>query len=194
VILGEIVGNSGIVPLQIPQIKFGVRALLVENPSASRAVTALNRWMCGERASARAIRAFARLAVVVFDHDSEWVDVSVAGAESPIVVTGFGSVEAIDIAGLPLGIDADYLYDSATLRLGLGDTLVMTTNGVTNARHNGTLLGVDGAKGLIQARAQIADMDYGIARYVLEGATAYAGGELKDNATVVSMQRLTMSC
>jgi len=190
VILGEIVGSSGIVPLQIPQIKFGMRALLVESSSASRALTAINRWMCAERASARAIRAFARLAVVVFDHQSDWVDVSVAGAESPIVVTGFGCVGAVDIVGLPLGIDADYLYDSAAFRQGIGDTLVMTTNGITNARHNGVLLGYEGAKALIQSGAKLADSEYGVARYVMEGAVAYAGGELGDNATVVSVQRV----
>ena len=190
VLLGEISGSSGIVPLQIPQITFGVRALLVESPSPSRALTALNRWMCLERASVRAIRAFARLTLVVFDHQSDWADVAVAGAESPLIVTGFGSTGSVDVSGLPLGIDADYLYESKAFRLDVGDTMVMTTNGITNARHNGKLLGLDGAKALIEAGARLTDVDYGVDRYVLEGAVAYAGGQLSDNATVVSVQRL----
>lgn len=189
-ILGEVVGNSAAAPLQIPQVKFGLRGLLVENPSPSRALTAINRWMCLERALARAIRSFGRAAIAVFDDQSDWAEIASAGSETPLILSGFGTVSPIDAAGLPIGIDADFIYESSTFRLDLGDTLVMSTNGISNARHGRDVLGYRGMTALVEAASTLADADYGVARYVMEGALAFAAGALQDNATVLTAQRV----
>ena len=57
-----------------------------------------------------------------------------AGHNVPLVRRGDGSVEWLKLpVGLPLGVDEDAAYTTSTIRLGRGDTLLVYTDGVTEA-------------------------------------------------------------
>jgi phosphoserine phosphatase RsbU/P len=63
------------------------------------------------------------------------VEICNAGHPPPLVVRHDGAVEWIDATGLPIGMFADEQFVSRTLQLRDGDTLLLYTDGVVEARN-----------------------------------------------------------
>ncbi|HEY6764642.1 MAG TPA: PP2C family protein-serine/threonine phosphatase [Candidatus Sulfotelmatobacter sp.] len=58
-----------------------------------------------------------------------------AGHNNPILRRSNGSIERLEVGGLPLGILPEALYESATVTLAPGDWLVIFTDGVVEAEN-----------------------------------------------------------
>jgi sigma-B regulation protein RsbU (phosphoserine phosphatase) len=58
-----------------------------------------------------------------------------AGHNNPILRRGNGSIERLDIGGLPIGIMPEATYQSAAVTLGPGDWLAIFTDGVVEAEN-----------------------------------------------------------
>jgi sigma-B regulation protein RsbU (phosphoserine phosphatase) len=56
-----------------------------------------------------------------------------AGHNQPILRRNGGLIERLDVGGLPLGIQADAKYESASVALAPGDWLVIFTDGLVEA-------------------------------------------------------------
>ena len=63
------------------------------------------------------------------------VEICNAGHPPPLVLRQEGGVERIDATGLPIGMFADEQFVSRTLQLHDGDTLLLYTDGVVEARN-----------------------------------------------------------
>ncbi|NEK86531.1 SpoIIE family protein phosphatase [Blastococcus saxobsidens] len=64
------------------------------------------------------------------------VDLSVAGHPLPVLRSTAGETCEVGVAGRPLGIDPEVTFDGSTLDLPAGSTLVLYTDGVTEARDD----------------------------------------------------------
>jgi phosphoserine phosphatase RsbU/P len=71
------------------------------------------------------------------------VELATAGHPAPVVVRADGRVAQPDITGKAAGMVPDVHYASSTLRLEPGDTMLMFTDGVDEARGGEGLYGVD---------------------------------------------------
>jgi phosphoserine phosphatase RsbU/P len=61
-----------------------------------------------------------------------------AGHNNPILRRSHGAIERLDVGGLPVGIQPEAKYESASITLGPGDWLIIFTDGLVeaeNARH-----------------------------------------------------------
>jgi sigma-B regulation protein RsbU (phosphoserine phosphatase) len=58
-----------------------------------------------------------------------------AGHNNPILRRADGSIERLDVGGLPLGIMPDAKYESASVTLQSGDWLVIFTDGLVEAEN-----------------------------------------------------------
>jgi serine phosphatase RsbU (regulator of sigma subunit) len=58
-----------------------------------------------------------------------------AGHNSPILRRANGSIERLDVGGLPLGIQAEAVYQSAGVTLAPGDWLIIFTDGLVEAEN-----------------------------------------------------------
>ena len=67
-----------------------------------------------------------------------------AGADSTLVLRHDGRAQTLTSSGLPLGIQRSAEYGTLTCRLEPGDTLLLATDGLTEARQGGELLGMEG--------------------------------------------------
>jgi sigma-B regulation protein RsbU (phosphoserine phosphatase) len=56
-----------------------------------------------------------------------------AGHNNPILRRRNGQIERLDVGGLPLGIQAEAKYDSASVTLAPGDWLIIFTDGLVEA-------------------------------------------------------------
>ncbi len=98
-----------------------------------------------------------------------------------------GEIEGLAPKGLALGIDADQKYEEVSARLEHGDSVVLYTDGVIEARAASELYGVDRLDALLARRRTRAAED--IAASVIESARRFTGGDLFDDCAVVVVKR-----
>ena len=93
----------------------------------------LNRYLCDNNPS----QMFVTLYAGVVDLRTGSLEYCDAGHEPPFVIRSDRKPQLIQkLGGIALGVDADYVYQSATLQLNSDDTLFLYTDGVNEARNS----------------------------------------------------------
>jgi serine phosphatase RsbU (regulator of sigma subunit) len=87
-----------------------------------------------------------------------------------------------------LGIVPGSTYNTATEVLELGDTVVMTTDGITEARHESSFLGTKGLSILVE-RAGSSSTLLMLTQAIYAGALDFAGGRLRDDVCLLVARR-----
>jgi phosphoserine phosphatase RsbU/P len=98
-----------------------------------------------------------------------------------------GSVRALDIHGLVLGIEPGEQYDEVHATLEPGGAVVLYTDGVLEARFEGELYGFERLDAIISAGHQLSAED--LAHTVLADCRDFAHNELADDCAVVVIKR-----
>jgi len=78
---------------------------------------------------------YATAVLAVLEPETGVVRYANAGHNPPLVVRGDGSLEELWSTGIPLGMMADAEYTAEEVTLERGDTIVIYTDGVTEARN-----------------------------------------------------------
>jgi len=180
------------------QVKDVLRAFTREYPySLTTVVARLNDFVCdtlhfGEQNG----EGFTCLGLAILDPATGEGAVVSAGCEPPLIVRAHGGqVEIIEFPGLPLGIQHQELYTATPLHLAPGDTLILVTDGITEARHDDEFLGQEGlvtlAKQALTAPASGSDAATlrAAGKAILEGARAFGTGILRDDACLLLARR-----
>jgi sigma-B regulation protein RsbU (phosphoserine phosphatase) len=71
-----------------------------------------------------------------YDPDSRHLIYVNAGHNAPMLRRASGTIERLDVGGVPLGILSECAYDSAEMDLSRGDTLLIFTDGVVEAEND----------------------------------------------------------
>jgi len=195
---------------RVAEIRFAIRAFLHEHRDPKHALSRLNDFVCEvQRLGLRDDGAFATLTLVILDCTTGKAVCLCAGGEPPMALRKDGFVEVIEISGPALGLFADQRYDAATVFLEEGDTILLATDGLTEARrflHEGSLgsrsgpfLGLEGLASLAieahhtQARSihppAVAASLRHLGRSVFEGARNFAGGTFHDDVCLLVARR-----
>ncbi len=133
VMLGDVAGKGVSAALLMAKVSSDARFSLLTKKDLAEAVSELNE-LCQD---AGEIDKFVTLGAIMLDPREHCATIVNAGHLPPVIyrhATG-ELTEAVDrdIAGLPLGILAPYVYEQATISLEPGDALVMFSDGVTEA-------------------------------------------------------------
>lgn len=114
------------------------------------------------------------------------VDVANAGHPPALLLRADGAVEEVSASGIAIGLLQDSAYDETTVRLSPGDTLLMHTDGVTEAR------GADEMFGEQRLRKALTGMAGLPARTVVEAiaiaVTDHLGDRAHDDIALVAVQ------
>jgi serine phosphatase RsbU (regulator of sigma subunit) len=111
-----------------------------------------------------------------------------AGAEPPLVLRASGKTEVVESHGLVLGVETNMLFTETPLHLEPGDTVLMVTDGITEARRGSELLGYEGMAQLAKQSVTPGSL-YDAGKAILDGARDFAGGSLKDDACLILARR-----
>ena len=111
-----------------------------------------------------------------------------AGCEPPLVLRASGEFEVLEAPGLPLGVERKELYTAMPLHLAPGDSLLMVTDGITEARRNGVFLGYEGMVELARQSFAAPTLRQ-VGQAILEGARTFGAGSLHDDACLLLAKR-----
>jgi serine phosphatase RsbU (regulator of sigma subunit) len=119
------------------------------------------------------------------------VSLCLAGHPEPVVIRSNGATELAGTSGNLLGIlpDEALTLTERPLSLGPGDTLVLYTDGVTEARDDSRLFGQGRLQATLAGLAR-ANPEH-IADAVQQAAASFSSGELRDDLAVLVARRVS---
>jgi serine phosphatase RsbU (regulator of sigma subunit)/putative methionine-R-sulfoxide reductase with GAF domain len=184
VALGDVTGHGIEAAADMAMAKFVFRSLAREHPEPPDFLQAANDVIVGEIAPGK----FITLVYLVLDPRTGELAVAGAGHPAPRLLRADGKLEALDVAGLVLGIEAAQSYDERRAALAVGDAVVLYTDGVLEARREGELYGSERLDATLQR--EVARSPEELARAVLDDCRAFARGELADDCAIVVVRRV----
>jgi serine phosphatase RsbU (regulator of sigma subunit) len=108
--------------------------------------------------------------------------------EPALVLRVSGAAEQIESIGPAIGILPGSVFEARTVSLAPPDTVIITTDGITEARHGSVFLGMAGVAELAQ-RAGSAKSLRDLSQAIYSGARDFAGGDLRDDACILLARR-----
>ena len=110
-----------------------------------------------------------------------------AGHTFPMFVNG--SVNELELSGLPLGVDPDSAYTEATAEVRPGDTLILYTDGVLEAENtSGEIFTYERLQALVEANTQLKPR--AMVALLLHTLRSWSGGHHQsDDVTIVVLRR-----
>jgi serine phosphatase RsbU (regulator of sigma subunit) len=183
VVLGDVTGHGVEATADMAMAKYVFRSLARLYPDPADFLGAANDIVTGEIAAGK----FITMTELVVDASGDVLACACAGHPAPRIVRPDGSVEALPVRGLALGIADVQVYEGVEAPFAPGSGAVLYTDGVIEARRDGELFGVERPDGVLAAeRGRPAEE---IAQAVLEACRAFADGDLADDCAVVVVAR-----
>jgi len=136
VIVADAVGKGVSAALLMTILSVELKSALARRSSPSDALKAANSRLTDLTDGGSAVH-FVTLVMVVIDPSSSEVDVLNAGHFEPFLRRRNGVLElpGTESKGLPLGIDSNTCYGSSTLKIENGESLVLFSDGITDAMN-----------------------------------------------------------
>jgi serine phosphatase RsbU (regulator of sigma subunit) len=183
VVLGDVTGHGVEATADMAMAKYVFRSLAREHSDPAAFLGRANDVVAGEIAPGK----FITMVEVIADAERNRLTCGSAGHPAPRLVRPDGTVEAIPVRGLALGIEAGQEYEAAEVAFPPGSSVVVFTDGVVEARRGKELFGVARLDDVLVAeRDRPAEA---IAEAVLAACRQFAGAELADDCAVVVIAR-----
>jgi sigma-B regulation protein RsbU (phosphoserine phosphatase) len=196
-VLGDVMGHGLTSAVFTTEYRHAMRAYIREHEQPGLTLFHMNQFLYQsnrlfqEGINTEGDDAPVCLALAMVDRETGRGRVSIAGMEPPILVRAGGETTQMAAAGMPLGVLAGEAYPQVDFQLEAGDTLILTTDGITEARNGSDFLEPEGLMRLAAAGrglplAEMADA-------ILNGARDFAQGTLRDDASLLLVRRCATS-
>jgi len=193
-VLGDVMGHGLPAAMFTAELKYVLRGFVREHKSPGRILAQMNAYLCEshrlhrEGLNEEGDEAPVCLTLAVVNTATGEGVVSAGGMEPPLLVRRDGEMEEVKVSGLLLGFLPGVEYEETAFDLGRGDLVILTTDGVTEARRGRQFLGYDGLMRLAQEGQASGTLEK-MGRTILDGARAFAQGKLRDDACVLLARR-----
>ena len=193
-VIGDVMGHGLTAAVFTAEIRFILRAFLREHERPGLVLNQLNNYLCQshrlfrEGLNDEGDEAPVCLVLAVLDAATGEGSVAVAGMEPPLLVQADGQIEEVIASGLLLGVEGDQDYQATPFHLEPGATLLMTTDGITEARVGREQLGSQGLQRLVKRTKGLESLEQK-AQSILAGAREFGGGKFRDDVCLVMARR-----
>jgi len=181
ILVGDVSGKGMPAALLMSSLQTAVHLLAEDSPAPLAMVNRLNRLLCAKKLGNRFITFF----FGVLDPVTGVLEYVNAGHNPPLLLRADGSVEELAATGLILGIIPLAVYASASTEMGLGDRLVLFSDGITEAAPPHDLDNEYGELRLTELARRRTPMDE-----ISASVLAWCAGETTDDLTLVIIDRL----
>jgi PAS domain S-box-containing protein len=194
-VCGDVMGHGLSSAVYTTELKHTLRGYIREHEQPSRILQQMNQYVLqSNRLFLEGINTEGDdmpvcLALAVIDRHTGQGTLSLAAMERPLIISANGDTQAVMAVGPPLGlgIGPNAPYAQVDFRINAGDTLIMTTDGITEARRGAEFLGDEGFARLALENRHTPLKEMGEA--ILNGAIDFAGGILDDDACLVLVRK-----
>jgi len=180
--IGDVSGKGITAALLMANLQASFRAFATAEASPQLVCTKLNKFLCANVASGKFVTFF----YAVLDADSRTLTYENAGHSPGHLVRSDGTTETLHGGGAVLGALPDWTYQSYTAQLRSGDTLLLSTDGITEAEN--AQVEEFGDERLLQAARAHDGSALEIQRVIMQQVTAFCGGNFRDDATLLVLR------
>jgi sigma-B regulation protein RsbU (phosphoserine phosphatase) len=131
--VADVAGKSIPAAILMATFQASLKTLSTAQVALPELVANMNRYACSN--SQGGLR-FTTAFLAEYDPVRRTLDYINAGHNQPILRRSNGSVERLDVGGLPLGIQPEAKYESASVALAPGDWLLIFTDGLVEAENS----------------------------------------------------------
>jgi serine phosphatase RsbU (regulator of sigma subunit) len=194
-VIGDVTGHGLPAAMFTAELKYAMRGFVREHVEPSRILSQMNSYLCeGFRLHREGLYKEGNesplcIAVAIINTTTGDAFVASGGMEPPLIVRNDGTMEELLVGGMLLGIEGSTDYEQKAFHLEPGDSIVMTTDGVTEPRMRGNFLGYDGLMDLAHlgwSKGSLEEMG----STIMEGAREFGGGTLRDDACILLARRV----
>lgn len=188
-VVGDVSGKGLVAASRTAEVKYALRAFLYEYPAPEIALAHLNGFIYEtHRLDTSTTEAFIVMALAVVNTATGEAAFSAAGAEPSLILRTGGMAEQVETTGWPLGIEPDAAYTAKTLWLASGETVLMATDGITEARRGDAFLGIEGMAALAEKAGLTLSLPE-LSQAIYGGARNFADGGLRDDVCLLLARR-----
>jgi len=188
-VVGDVSGKGLIAAGRTAEVKYALRAFLYEHSSPEAALARLNNFICDtHRFDEANSETFVVVSLAVVHGESGIATFALAGAESPIILRPGRPTELIALNGLALGIQPNIVYASKSISLVPGDSVLLVTDGITEARQGDNFLDIEGVVALAESAGSDCSLKE-LIRVIYEGANDFSHGDLRDDICMLLARR-----
>ncbi len=179
VLVADVSGKGINAAVETAQVKYSIRTLVEDCADPAVVLDKFNRIF---RRSQRDPTSFVSAFVGILDDSDGTLRYASAG-HAPVFVRRPDGVEQLPVTGPVLGVSETLSFSSVSVAMRPGDTLVLATDGLTEARDNaGVLVDDDGVIRWIRA----GDPDpQRLAAELVTKVTRFAGGRINDDLALL---------
>ncbi len=181
-VIADVSGKGLSAAVQTATVKYSLRAFATEAGAPGLVVTRLNRMLCSDLAGLG--DHFVTLFYAVFEPGTGRLSWTSAGHESLLIKRASGGSHLLNANGPILGL-AEHAYTQETDILAPGDSLVLYTDGLTEARDpNRLLLDIDGVQKLVESVPAEAGPG-ALAAFLQQAAMRWTAGRPQDDMALM---------
>jgi serine phosphatase RsbU (regulator of sigma subunit)/putative methionine-R-sulfoxide reductase with GAF domain len=191
-VVGDVCGKGAEAAAVTAMGRYTLRAAAMQARRPSRVLHVLNEAMLRQDS----VRPFLTVAYVrlqlgagsaVDGGEAARVTVGCGGHPLPLLLRASGEVETVGRAGSLLGCFAEIDVEDVSVDLHPGDSLVLYTDGVEEARDAaGAVLGVDGLRRVVAEAAGMSPS--AINEHVLDAVSAHQAGRASDDVAILTLR------
>jgi serine phosphatase RsbU (regulator of sigma subunit)/CHASE3 domain sensor protein len=186
VMVGDMAGHGAPAAAQAAGLRFGWRTMVAVDPDPGRVLAALNAQMAQQELRREGL--FASVLYALIDQDGVGL-VAPAGHPPPIVVGRQGGrVIATPEPGPLLGVVDDATWPTTPVSLRRGETLLLFTDGLIEARRGDEQFGNDGVCAVMEAERASA-VELRLSR-LISAARRHDEESLRDDVVVLAVERV----
>jgi sigma-B regulation protein RsbU (phosphoserine phosphatase) len=193
-ILGDVMGHGLPAAMLTAELKFALRGFVREHVHPGRILNQMNSYLCESfRLHREGLNEAGNewplcLTLVIIEPKTGNGSAACAGMEPPLLVRNDGKAEELEVGGMLLGVLSDADYEETEFHLEKGDTILFSTDGITESRHGMSFLGHEGLRKLAVASSSSETLEE-MGRSIVDGARKYSGGILTDDVCLLLARR-----
>lgn len=176
-------GALSLAAVSVAAVRYAVRSYAFLDASPGVVMTLVNELLGRDEPEGRAL--LTAIYAVVDSTQGNFTYAS-GGHEPPLLRRVDGTVEELPQGGRAMGVYGEYTYTESSLQMKPGETLVMVTDGIIEARVGSNLFGIERIKQYLAAHQEQKLSE--IADGLLNAATKHAGGALQDDVAIVVLE------
>jgi len=179
VLVADVSGKGLNAAVETAQVKYSVRTLVEDYTDPAVVLAKFNRTFIR---SLRDPSSFVTVFVGILD-DRDWTLRYSSAGHAPAYVRRSDTVEQLPVTGPVVGVSEDLMFSSVSVTIAPGDTIVLATDGLTEARDSaGVLVDDDGVIRWIRDGEKDPER---LAAQLIARVTRFAGGRINDDLALL---------
>ena len=180
--VGDVAGKGITAALLMANLQASFRAFATSEASPQVVCTKLNKFLCANIASGKFVTFF----YAVLDADARTLTYENAGHSPGLLLRSDGTTKTLPGGGAVLGALPDWTYQDYTVQLQPGDQLLLSTDGITEAKN--AKLEEFGEERLLEAARARNGSVLEVQRAIMQQVTTFCGGNFRDDATLLVLR------